>query len=105
MADRPALAELLDHDRFRERHLGLDADDRGQMLVTVGADTMGDLLDRVVPEQIRVHELLELPAARSEEEMLAELRALAAHNVVATSMIGMGYADTFTPLVIQRNVL
>ena len=37
--------------------------------------------------------------------MLARLRAVAARNTVRTSMIGQGYYDTFTPPVIQRNVL
>jgi glycine dehydrogenase len=105
MTDRPGLAELLDHDRFRTRHLGLSAADRQVMLATVGAGSMAELLDRVVPAGIRLHETLDLPAARSEEEMLAELRQLADENQVLTSLIGMGYADTVTPLVIQRNVL
>ena len=35
----------------------------------------------------------------------AELRALAARNTVARSMIGLGYYDTLTPAVIRRNVL
>ena len=37
--------------------------------------------------------------------MLAELRALAERNDVYTSLIGLGYHDTITPLVILRNVL
>ncbi|WP_375339592.1 aminomethyl-transferring glycine dehydrogenase [Microbacterium rhizophilus] len=41
----------------------------------------------------------------SEAEALAELRILAAKNRVLTPMIGLGYSDTLTPSVIQRNVL
>ena len=37
--------------------------------------------------------------------MLAELRALAARNTAAVTMIGLGYYDTVTPPVIRRNVL
>ncbi|WP_221585602.1 aminomethyl-transferring glycine dehydrogenase [Microbacterium sp. G2-8] len=40
----------------------------------------------------------------SESEALAELRALAARNRVLSPMIGLGYSDTVTPAVIQRNV-
>ncbi|WP_396652795.1 aminomethyl-transferring glycine dehydrogenase [Microbacterium sp. Marseille-Q6965] len=40
----------------------------------------------------------------SEAEALAELRALAAKNRVLAPMIGLGYSDTITPSVIQRNV-
>ena len=47
-----------------------------------------------------------IPAAATERETLAELRA---HRRAATacsrSMIGLGYYDTITPAVIQRNVL
>ena len=46
-----------------------------------------------------------LPPAASEAEVLAELRALAARNHVAVSMIGLGYYGTVTPAVIRRNVL
>jgi glycine dehydrogenase len=44
-------------------------------------------------------------ASRTEVDVLDELRALADQNEVLTSLIGMGYADTHTPLVILRNVL
>ena len=46
-----------------------------------------------------------LPAARSEQEVLAALRALADRNQVRRQMIGQGYYDTITPAVIRRNVL
>ena len=48
---------------------------------------------------------LDLPAARSEEEVLAALRTIAGRNRVMTQMIGQGYSDTITPAVIRRNVL
>ncbi|NED78790.1 glycine dehydrogenase (aminomethyl-transferring), partial [Streptomyces sp. SID11233] len=48
---------------------------------------------------------LQLPAARTEAEVLAELRALARRNEVLDSMIGLGYYGTFTPPVILRNVM
>jgi glycine dehydrogenase len=41
----------------------------------------------------------------SEGETLSRLRDLATKNVVMTSLIGLGYHDTVTPPVIQRNVL
>ena len=46
-----------------------------------------------------------LPAAQSEFEALAELKAIASQNQVFRSFIGMGYYDCITPPVIQRNVL
>ena len=47
----------------------------------------------------------DLPAPASEFEALAELRRIAGENKVFRSFIGMGYYDTITPPVIQRNVL
>ncbi|MGH3583952.1 MAG: glycine dehydrogenase (aminomethyl-transferring), partial [Mycobacterium sp.] len=47
----------------------------------------------------------QLPAPATEEESLAELRALADSNTVAVSMIGQGYFDTLTPPVLRRNIL
>ena len=49
---------------------------------------------------------LDIPPAATEREALAELRALAvAEHASHRSMIGLGYYDTITPSVIQRNVL
>ena len=45
------------------------------------------------------------PPGCSEAEALARLRELADRNEVLTSLIGLGYSDTITPPVIQRNVL
>src|SRR3954470_15995781 len=90
---------------FASRHIGPDPDEQTQMLKTVGYASLDDLLDAAIPEVIRWHGTLDLPAAASEEETIAELRAIAGRNTVATSMIGLGYYGTFTPSVIRRNVL
>ncbi len=75
------------------------------MLEVVGYGSVEELMDAAIPESIRWNGALELPAAASEAEALAELRALAARNTVAVSMIGLGYYGTHTPAVIRRNVL
>ncbi len=46
-----------------------------------------------------------MPAAATEAEALAELRAISRKNKVLRSYIGAGYADCLTPPVIQRNIL
>src|SRR6202041_3050454 len=58
-----------------------------------------------VPETIRSNQAMNLPPAVDEAAVLAELRELAARNVVKKSLIGMGYHGTVTPPVILRNVL
>ena len=48
---------------------------------------------------------MDLPEAQTEQAVIAHLRKLAELNVVNKSYIGAGYHDTYTPGVIQRNVL
>ncbi len=75
------------------------------MLQLLGQPSLEALADAAVPPQIRRSRALNLPAAAGESAALAELRAIAGQNQVFRSFIGMGYYDTFTPTVIQRNVL
>ena len=79
--------------------------DIAEMLRVVGRDSLDALILDTVPAGIRSAEPLRLPAARSEAQVAAELRALAASNRPLRSMIGQGYHDTITPPVIKRNVL
>jgi glycine dehydrogenase len=92
---------------FADRHIGTDSVAQLAMLDAVGYDSVDALMDAAVPPAIRVAADAEssLPEAASEREALTELRALAARNTVRRSMIGLGYYDTITPAVIQRNVL
>ncbi|WP_349877053.1 aminomethyl-transferring glycine dehydrogenase [Micromonospora sp. HUAS YX12] len=92
-------------EQFADRHIGPGRDDERRMLDTVGYSSVGELMDAAIPEVIRWHGTLDLPAPASEREAVAELRALAARNTVAVSMIGLGYHGTHTPAVIRRNVL
>ncbi|MFU8853531.1 aminomethyl-transferring glycine dehydrogenase [Micromonospora sp. SL1-18] len=92
-------------EQFADRHIGPDLGDERRMLETVGYSCVDELMDAAIPEVIRWHGALDLPAPASERETIAELRALAARNTVAVSMIGLGYHGTHTPAVIRRNVL
>ncbi|SBT66645.1 glycine dehydrogenase (decarboxylating) alpha subunit [Micromonospora sediminicola] len=92
-------------EQFADRHIGPGPDDERRMLEAVGYSSVDELMDAAIPEVIRWHGTLDLPAPASEREALAELRALAARNTVAVSMIGLGYHGTHTPAVIRRNVL
>ncbi|GAA3749392.1 aminomethyl-transferring glycine dehydrogenase [Plantactinospora mayteni] len=94
-----------DGRQFADRHIGPDTDAERRMLETVGYDSVDDLMDAAIPEVIRWTGGLDLPPAATEQEVVAELRALAARNTVAVSMIGLGYSGTHTPAVIRRNVL
>ena len=75
------------------------------MLNLLGYPSLEALIDEAVPSQIRLRRPLQLPAARSEHEVLAALKEIASQNQVFRSFIGMGYYDCITPPVIQRNIL
>ena len=90
---------------FVDRHVGPDEADVAEMLRKIGQASLDDLIRATVPAAILRDQNLNLPAARSEVQALDDLRAMAAANNPLRTMIGMGYHDTITPPVIQRNVL
>ncbi|WP_433788822.1 aminomethyl-transferring glycine dehydrogenase [Actinoplanes sp. CA-252034] len=90
---------------FVSRHIGPDADEQTTMLKAIGYGSVEQLMDAAIPESIRFHGDLDLPAGITEEQTIAELRSIADRNVLATPMIGLGYYNTVTPAVIKRNVL
>ena len=89
---------------FADRHIGPDAADVDEMLRVVGHDSLETLMRATVPKAILRDVDLHLPPARSEAQALDDLRAMAAANRPLRTMLGMGYHDTITPPVIQRNV-
>ncbi|HEY4606403.1 MAG TPA: glycine dehydrogenase (aminomethyl-transferring), partial [Acidimicrobiia bacterium] len=92
------------NERFADRHIGPRHEDIEKMLATIGVADLDDLISETVPASI-IDSELDLPEAESEPEIVLRLRGLADRNRVLTSLIGLGYHDTITPPVIQRNVL
>jgi len=90
---------------FAQRHIGLSSDDVAKMLKILGFNNLDELIDQAVPQAIRNDGNLNLPAAESEYAALAKLKEIASQNQVFRSFIGMGYSDSITPGVIQRNIL
>ena len=77
------------------------------MLGVLGYSDIKKFIADVVPENIHIEKQLKdvLDGAKSEVEVIAELREIASQNKVFTSLIGGGYYGTITPPVIKRNVL
>src|SRR4029077_1371379 len=90
---------------FARRHIGPSPEDIEKMARIVGTESLDDLIDQTVPESIRLRTSLNLPAARSEEAALRDLRQIMERNELRQSLIGMGYANCHTPAVIRRNIL
>jgi len=99
------LRDLEQHDDFVSRHNGTSEADVQHMLGALKLDSLSQLIDETVPEQIRANGELNLPDSASEQATLLRLRAMAEQNVANKSYIGMGYYDTVVPPVILRNVL
>ena len=99
------LAELEASDSFVSRHIAPSEAEIGAMLAAVGAATLDDLAAKTVPGSIRSQQAMNLPPAIDEAATIAELRDLAARNVLKKSLIGLGYHGTHTPPVVLRNVL
>ena len=100
-----SLHELEQNDRFIHRHIGPSENEISKMLDALGMSSLDELIDKVVPDSIRMHGELELPDSRTETNVLNQLRGMAGRNKMAKSMIGMGYHNTLLPGVIQRNIL
>ncbi|HBR96662.1 MAG TPA: aminomethyl-transferring glycine dehydrogenase subunit GcvPA, partial [Gammaproteobacteria bacterium] len=90
---------------FSDRHIGPSTADIDDMLSTLGVTSLDALMAQVIPDTILDQAPLDVPEAASEEDALAELRALSRENVLKTSLIGQGYYGCHTPQVILRNVL
>jgi glycine dehydrogenase len=75
------------------------------MAVAVGYDSLDALIDATVPESIRRTGKMQLAGPQREVDVIARLQTIAGKNQVCKNFIGMGYYGTYTPAVIQRNVL
>lgn len=105
MTDHTARHWTLPTDIFLDRHVGTTGADVREMLGILGFPSLEALIRAAVPEDLRLRDALRLPAPRSEQEVLSNLRRVAQANQVFRSFIGMGYYDCYTPPVILRNVL
>lgn len=75
------------------------------MLETIGASTMEQLIYETVPSDILLKKPLNLDTAMSEQEYLEHITDLSTKNKLFKTYIGLGYHQSITPPVIQRNVM
>ncbi|KAI9222281.1 glycine cleavage system P-protein-domain-containing protein [Blastocladiella britannica] len=104
LARAPASVSPL--DTFERRHNGpTTTGDVQHMLKTIGCLSFEDLVAKAVPQSITRTEPLALGDARTESELLEDLREIADKNALLKNYIGQGYYGTKVPAVIQRNIL
>ena len=92
-------------EKFETRHNGPDEVQIAEILKTVKAKSVDELIAQTVPVSIRLTKPLNLPAAQSEFQFLQNFKKMASKNRVFKSFLGMGYYSTITPGVILRNIL
>jgi len=102
---RASLHDLENHQDFIQRHIGPTPKQQSKMAQSLGYDSLDELIEATVPSAIRREQAMDLPGTQTEQAVIARLRKLAQKNVLKKSFIGTGYYDTYTPAVIQRNVL
>ena len=92
-------------DSFAYRHIGPRMEDIPEMLKTVGAESIDQLIEQTVPANIIDRKVLTQHKAMTENEWLGRIREIARKNKVFKTYIGQGYHPTILPGVIQRNIL
>ncbi|MDG1321897.1 MAG: aminomethyl-transferring glycine dehydrogenase [Polaribacter sp.] len=90
---------------FQRRHIGPNTKEQDEMLATIKAANLEQLISETVPDNIRLKNELDLAPALSEYEYLAHIKKLSEKNKVFKSYIGLGYHEAIVPSVIQRNIL
>jgi glycine dehydrogenase len=90
---------------FSNRHIGPSESEKKAMLQTIGLDSISTLIDKTIPQNIRLNGELDVADALTEAQYLQHITALGNKNKVLKSFIGLGYHETIVPSVILRNVL
>lgn len=111
-----SVLRTMEHD-FTVRHLGVQEDDHPnsdyqQMLSTIKVKNMEELIEKTVPENIRItdnhyaeFEEINGKYGLSELECSNLLNFIAEHNQIYNNYIGQGFNPCETPSVIANNIL
>ena len=97
--------DLNNFDRFEKRHNSPSSIEIEEMLKSIGVSSVDELINKTIPENIRLKQPLNLPKAQGEHDFLKSFKELASKNKIFKSYIGMGYHDCYVPNVILRNIL
>ncbi|MEA3503583.1 MAG: aminomethyl-transferring glycine dehydrogenase [Bacteroidota bacterium] len=92
-------------NNFTKRHIGPRKEEEKEMLQKIGVNSLEQLIDETVPSSIKLKKDLDLKEGLNEFEYLNLIKEIGSKNKIYNSYIGLGYYNTITPGVIQRNVL
>jgi len=99
------MVQLQFSDRFIDRHIGPGESEIKEMLKVIGVNSLDDLIDQTIPEDIRKNHNTQTYEPMSEYEFLKKLNEVAKKNKIYKSYIGLGYHPVIMPKVIQKNIL
>ena len=99
--------------QFVNRHLGvrIGHEDYETMLKAIGVSSLAELIDKTVPESIRISDENDQAYINATGAGLSEyaagnlLQEIAERNIQATNYIGQGWNPSETPSIIANNVL
>lgn len=90
---------------FEKRHISPSEEQVKNMLKLIGVNKLDTLIDETLPGTIKLNQDLNLPEPLNEPEFIQHFKKVAERNCIYKSFIGLGYYNTYTPSVIQRNIL
>ena len=90
---------------FLYRHIGPKKEEIQEMLSYLDFSSLDDMTDKILPKEIHSNSLTKIHEASNEADTIEKLKEIADKNSIYRSFIGMGYYGTFTPSVIQRNIM
>jgi glycine dehydrogenase len=91
---------------FLKRHIGPNPSETKDMLTTLGFSNLEEMANHIIPKNIRTrHSFEQIGPGLSEAQWLEKIKKTLSQNQSFQSLIGMGFYGTFTPPVIQRNIL
>ena len=90
---------------FTNRHIGITPDALTEMMDVLKVNSIDQLINETIPENIRTNNELNVSNPLSEREYLDHIQELSQKNELFDCYIGQGYYGTETPSVILRNVL
>ena len=64
------------------RHLGVSDEEIAEMLTSVGVESIEELINKIIPSDIRLKDPLKLPPPLSENEYIAHINSLADKNKI-----------------------
>jgi glycine dehydrogenase subunit 1 len=86
------------------RYTAITSADLDAMLDAIGVSSVQEIFERQIPEAVRLGRELDLPQGRTEQDVYAHLRELAARNTSAEdelSFLGAGMYDHYVPALID----